>query len=277
MRYLRVKNWTEFQHYKDRNPLWIKLHVALLDDYEFCRLPDVLKGQLMLLWLFASKRSGLIPNDAQFLKEKIGLTTKLDLGVLIDQGFLIPTDEENAPTEKWATRYVSDEVKAAAMGRADSKCQSCSSTDNLEFDHIVPISQGGDGKESNIQVLCRPCNRRKRMRTTTYAGAEQDATQVRSPRALAREEERREEESTFASFWEAYPKKVSKPDALKAWHRLSLHNGDFENLMTALGRFKESSGWLEANGKYIPHPATWLNKRRFEDEVIVPVKKVALD
>jgi hypothetical protein len=35
VRYLRVKNWSEFQHYKDRNPPWIKLHRTLLDhDYE---------------------------------------------------------------------------------------------------------------------------------------------------------------------------------------------------------------------------------------------------
>jgi hypothetical protein len=38
--WLTIKNWSEFQHYKDRNPPWIKLHRALLDDYAFAALPD---------------------------------------------------------------------------------------------------------------------------------------------------------------------------------------------------------------------------------------------
>jgi hypothetical protein len=59
MNYLRVKNWTEFQHYKDRNPPWIKLHRTLLDDYEFSRLQDASKAHLMLIWLFASQKDGL--------------------------------------------------------------------------------------------------------------------------------------------------------------------------------------------------------------------------
>ena len=37
-----VKNWDEFQHYKDRNPPWIKLHNHLLDDYEFEMLGGVI-------------------------------------------------------------------------------------------------------------------------------------------------------------------------------------------------------------------------------------------
>jgi len=34
MQFLAVKNFERFQHYKDRNPPWIKLHAAVLDDYE---------------------------------------------------------------------------------------------------------------------------------------------------------------------------------------------------------------------------------------------------
>jgi hypothetical protein len=79
MNYLRVKNWTEFQHYKDRNPPWIKLHRTLLDDYEFSRLQDASKAHLMLIWLFASQKDGLVPDDPEFLKMKLGLETSPDL------------------------------------------------------------------------------------------------------------------------------------------------------------------------------------------------------
>lgn len=96
MRYLRVKNWSEFQHYKDRNPPWIKLHRTLLDDYEFSRLQDASKAHLMLIWLFASQKDGLIPDDPAFLKKKLGLEKEPNLKLLISHGLLIP--EQDAST-----------------------------------------------------------------------------------------------------------------------------------------------------------------------------------
>jgi hypothetical protein len=94
MGYLKVKNWEEFQHYKDRNPPWIKLHRTLLDDYEFSRLQDASKAHLILIWLFASQKNGVVPDDPAFLKRKLGLEKEPNLKLLIDQGLLIP--EQNA-------------------------------------------------------------------------------------------------------------------------------------------------------------------------------------
>lgn len=93
MRWLSVKNWAEFQHYADRNPTWIKLHRSLLDDYEFCALPDHAKSHLMLIWLFASQSHGLVPADPSFLTRKLGLNRPLDLDQLIASGFLIAEPE----------------------------------------------------------------------------------------------------------------------------------------------------------------------------------------
>lgn len=52
---LTPKNWNSFQHYKDRAPSWIKLHKALLDDFEFSCLPVASKALAPLLWLLASE------------------------------------------------------------------------------------------------------------------------------------------------------------------------------------------------------------------------------
>lgn len=88
MRLLTVKNWNEFQHYKKRNPPWIKMHRAILDDYAFLSMPDVCKGHLMHLWLFASQNNGMVPHDVPFLERKLFLTG-LDLDRLVEAGFLI--------------------------------------------------------------------------------------------------------------------------------------------------------------------------------------------
>ncbi len=88
MEHLTVKNWNTFQHYGKRNPPWIKLHRAILDDYGFCSLHDAAKAHLMLLWLYASQHNGQIPHDVQFLERKLDVTS-LDLDAFIAGGFLI--------------------------------------------------------------------------------------------------------------------------------------------------------------------------------------------
>lgn len=96
-RYLTVKNWEEFQHYKDRCPPWIKLHRSLLDDYDFSRLHDASKAHLLMIWLLASQQNGRVPNDPTFLKNKLGLEKAPDLEMFINQGFLCVEQDASNP------------------------------------------------------------------------------------------------------------------------------------------------------------------------------------
>lgn len=86
--YLRVRNWDTFQHYKDRNPPWIKLHRHLLHDYEFSCLQDASKLQLMLIWLLASQTDNKIPANPDWIKSQLNIKGKVCLKELIDKGFL---------------------------------------------------------------------------------------------------------------------------------------------------------------------------------------------
>jgi hypothetical protein len=52
---LTPKNWHSFQHYKERKPVWIKLHRDLLDNYEFACLPVASRALAPMLWLLASE------------------------------------------------------------------------------------------------------------------------------------------------------------------------------------------------------------------------------
>ena len=61
---IRPKHWQEFQHYKKRNPPWIKLHRQLLDDYQYHCLPVASRALAPCLWLLASETpSGCIEYD----------------------------------------------------------------------------------------------------------------------------------------------------------------------------------------------------------------------
>ena len=75
--------------------------------------------------------------------------------------------------------------------------------------------------------------------------------------------------SAFDVFWQAYPKKVGKIAAKKAFDRVKV---PVETLVQAIDQQKCSEQWCKDNGQYIPNPATWLNQGRWEDEVHLPPK-----
>jgi hypothetical protein len=56
---------------------------------------------------------------------------------------------------------ISDDVKMLVWVRDGGACVNCGSKNKLQFDHIIPVAQGGSDTAENIQVLCAPCNLRK--------------------------------------------------------------------------------------------------------------------
>ncbi len=92
MKYLEIPNWDEFQHYKDRNPPWIKLHNQILENYEFTCLPDATKAHLLCIWMLASRTDNKIPNNPQWIANKIGASDLVQIDLLVEANFLAYTD-----------------------------------------------------------------------------------------------------------------------------------------------------------------------------------------
>lgn len=73
----------------------------------------------------------------------------------------------------------------------------------------------------------------------------------------------------FSRFWEQYPRKVAKQDALKAFTKIIKTQEDVEKfmsvLMASLSWWKIQPSWTKDGGKFVPHPATWLNRGSWED------------
>lgn len=94
---LTPKNWADFQHYKDRSPVWIKLHRSILDNYEYHCLPVASRALAPMLWLLASEyEAGKITAsvDAIAFRLRMPATELADaLKPLIDSGFFI--DDSN--------------------------------------------------------------------------------------------------------------------------------------------------------------------------------------
>jgi hypothetical protein len=109
-----VKNFEKFQHYKDRNPPWIKLYNELLDDYEFGRLPDASKMHLIAIWLLASRSGNKIPYDSAWVARRINANTKVDLTLLACSGFIV-VDQQVQGEEQDASTMLSDRAQDACL------------------------------------------------------------------------------------------------------------------------------------------------------------------
>jgi hypothetical protein len=77
----------------------------------------------------------------------------------------------------------------------------------------------------------------------------------------------------FEKFWSAYPRHVAKSDAQKKFEKLNPDDELLAVMLAAIEKQKKSEQWVKDGGQYIPHPSTWLNQRRWEDEV-QPAKPV---
>ena len=73
----------------------------------------------------------------------------------------------------------------------------------------------------------------------------------------------------FDAFWIAYPKKVAKEDAILAWKKIKIDDLIFAQMLKAI----KDQKLIEIEKKFIPNPATWLNKKRWEDELVVATQK----
>jgi hypothetical protein len=70
-------------------------------------------------------------------------------------------------------------------------------------------------------------------------------------------------EAAFSVFWDRWPRRQAKSDARRAWMKIAMR--EYPGIMTGLEKYRTSEQWKRG---VIPHPATWLNEKRWQDEDI---------
>jgi 5-methylcytosine-specific restriction endonuclease McrA len=154
--YFGFRNLRQFEQ-KQRE---VRLPCDLLNDERFRRLADARKAHLICLLLLAARMGNLLPNRPAKLGSLIGATEPIDVDEFSDfiRFSQLPGEDEDKRVER---RPLSDTLRALVLVRDGGRCRRCGSARNLEVDHIVPLSRGGDSEDCNLQTLCRRCNRRK--------------------------------------------------------------------------------------------------------------------
>lgn len=177
---LTPKNWSEFQHYKDRSPAWIKLHRKLLDDYDFHCLPVASRALAPLLWLLASEyENGIITATSQELAYRLRMNEGELLTAikpLIDSGFFI-TDENasgllaeckhGACLEKEKEKEKEGECANARHSAKKDRRRATQLPDGLTVDYEKATSAGLSRAEAEREFTKFKNHARERGRTST--------------------------------------------------------------------------------------------------------------
>lgn len=74
-----------------------------------------------------------------------------------------------------------------------------------------------------------------------------------------------EDDAGFLAFWKAYPNKAARQNAKKAWARLQPDATLQARILEAVARYTTTETWRRDEGRFVPHAATFLNQRRFDD------------
>lgn len=74
---------------------------------------------------------------------------------------------------------------------------------------------------------------------------------------------------SFDTFWENYPRKIGKRKANEKYIHLATSKQKEQEILEGLEQYLGKWKLEKTNLEYIPHPTTWLNQARWEDEVMV--------
>ena len=82
-----------------------------------------------------------------------------------DKEWIGETDEDwnkidTTQEERKKSRKIPSRVKKHVLKRDKGICSQCGSKKHLEYEHIIPLSEGGSNTEGNVKLLCQECNRR---------------------------------------------------------------------------------------------------------------------
>lgn len=224
-------------------------------------LPPHLKLVALALLSFADADGRNIYPSVSRVAGMVGKSARAvqtDIGALLSAGLFVLESRGGGRAKTARYRFAKDEVDFEV------------STKNSEVDFGVSDTEPRTGawktRKSGAERV-KPTAKKGEARFTRSIHdqiTDQIKTKERTP--VARLRNSAMDDERFSQFWTAYPRKVDKPEARKAWAKLTVTDALFDRIVQALEWQCQQPGWLEQGGKFVPYPASWLRGERWEDE-----------
>jgi hypothetical protein len=237
---------------------WFRFYSEALDDPKVQRLPGPLFKTWVNLLCLASKHDGALPcyEDCAFALRMDADTFTTHMLHLIECG-LIDTGPDGTEPHNWQGRQKrSDNVTARVHKHREHKKQSETLpkrfSNALEKNRVEKIQ---NREEERITPPLTPPTPLRPAATPPDRPAKDDSL------------------DGFDDFWRDWPKKEGKAAAVAAWKKQRPDPGERRLIRDAIPRQQAAKDWPRENWRYCPLPATWLNQRRWEDEIPDPPPK----
>jgi hypothetical protein len=261
----RIKNWSAFQHFKDRRPPWIKLHRTILEQRDINAISDRTFRILVGLWLLASEdesMTGTVPciEDVAF---RLRVTTSDVTTAYAELGSLLVHDDIGAISK----RYQSDipetetEKKTETYPPTPKGAEGVYALSNAPSNapSMVPDRKGetsgtspGHVRDFSVSV------------SSSVSEGDSEGEAPTKPKRARKKKEPEEYTDDFCRFWDAYPRKANKRYAWESWQG-ALDRPPLDRILLAVDMQSRQDSWRKDGGHYIPHPSTWINRGGWDD------------
>ena len=223
---------------------WIKVSTSLFDDEKIKQIRSMPGGDTMILvWLQLLLLAGRVNHD----------------------GLLVLSNTEIPYTEEMMATQFDVELKTVLLAIETFKRFGMVEI----IDDIYHITNWAKHQATEGMEKIREQNRERKKAERERRKALEPA--AAAPALPAASEEKTPMQRRFDRFWKAYPKKVGKGAAEKSFAKYKPDDALTDTMIRSVEAHKRTTQWQRDGGQYIPNPATWLNQRRWEDEVQQPI------
>ena len=190
-----------------------------------------------------------------------------DLKLLITKGYVIPFESGVIVIRHWK---INNLIKGDRYKETMCKTEkSLLKVDDSNIYYLPELIWNPDGTQTEPQVRLGKV-RLDKENNNAQNGIECDscgeALEVKTASAGEKLPTTRDLSEDFNEFWKAYPKKVAKKDAEKAFKGLKPSKSTLQDIISSINRWKKSRQWKIEKGQYIPYPATFLRKEHWKDK-----------
>lgn len=174
----------------------------------------------------------------------------------------------------WAETVQVDNLRMMCMIQTDSKHTLMRSRDALIAAGLLEYQKGRKGSPGKYKlgkrcISCTVYGTENGTENGTLYGTEngtENGTHIKTKTKNINTPYSPPRDDAFDAFWSAYPRKIGKEKARTSF-KSAMKKTTLETMLAAIEAQKRSDQWQRDGGQYIPHPSTWLNQGRWEDEV----------
>ncbi len=139
-KFIRVVNWERFQHYKHRNPPWIKLYVEMLSSRTWVTLDDSNRVLAFAVLMLAARHENKIPLDPAYIRRVAYLNTDPNFAGLLETNFVEIVDASNvlAPCTHDASNLHHNALPETEKRQSREEAEKTSSSESKSDSDLQP-------------------------------------------------------------------------------------------------------------------------------------------